>query len=323
VSADTPLVSFVLLSYNYARYIGETISSVLAQEGDFDLELIIVDDASTDNSHEVISAFADSRIRYIRHERNQGHAATVTDGLRAARGKYIARIDSDDRYRPHFLNEVVPILDRHNEVGLVYGDAAIIDGNSVLTALTTDSQHGGADYTGNEYVALLEKNFICAPTIIARREAWLDALPIAEGLSFHDWWFTLQIARKWDFYYRDAVLADYRVHQANYHTRITLNKSEETSIMWLLNDLFAQKEQTSELQRAKVQARNRILATHYLVLAYKYFGAGMAADARRCYLAAVRRRPAYLSNMEVVRQLFATFIGLETYQRIKNVVKRA
>jgi glycosyltransferase involved in cell wall biosynthesis len=318
-----PLVSFVLLSYNYARFIGDTINSVLQQEGDYPFELIIVDDASMDNSHEVISAFADPRIKYLRHETNQGHAATVTDGLRAARGTYVARIDSDDRYRPHFLSKVIPLLQKHPNVGLVYGDAAIINDEGVLTALTTDTQHNNTDFAGNEYIALLEKNFICAPTIIARREAWLNALPIADGLSFHDWWFTLQIARRWDFYYCNEVLADYRVHTANYHTKITLNRSEESSIMRLLNDLFAEEEASGELQAKKLAARGRILGTHYLVLAAKYFGAGMAADARRCYHAAIRYRPGYLSNVQLVRQLFATYIGLETYERIKNAVKRA
>ena len=320
---NAPLVSFVLLSYNYARFIGETIEGVLQQEGDHSFELIIVDDASTDHSHQVISSFKDARITYLRHETNQGHAATVTDGLRAARGTYVARIDSDDRHRPHFLNEVIPIFERYPNVGLVYGDAAIINDEGVLTALTTDSQHENSDFVGNEYVALLEKNFICAPTIIARREAWLDALPIAPGLSFHDWWFTLHIARKWDFYYRNEVLADYRVHAANLHTKITLNKSEESSIMRLLNELFAETESSVALENAKQAARSRIFATHYLVLAFKYFGAGMTADARRCYHAAIRHRPAYLSNVQVVRQLFATYIGLETYERIKNAVKRA
>ena len=322
MSSATPLVSFVVLSYNYARFIGDTIRSILAQKGEYSFEIIVVDDASTDNSDEVITSFADPRVRYFRHDRNQGHAATVTDGLREARGKYIARIDSDDRYRPQFLQETVPILEGDARVGLVYGDAAIIKDDGAITALTTDAQHGGSDYRGNEYVALLEKNFICAPTIIARRDAWLAALPIPEGLSFHDWWFTLQIARSWDFYYRDAVLADYRVHQSNYHTLIALNKTEEASVFRLLDSLFAEPEKDAALERAKQHARSRIYASHYLTLALKYFGAGMGVDARRCYLAAVKRRPAYLSNASVVRQLAATFLGIATYQRLKSAVRR-
>jgi glycosyltransferase involved in cell wall biosynthesis len=320
--STTPLVSFVVLSYNYARYIGDTIRSILAQGGGHDFEVIVVDDASSDKSVEVIRSFADHRIRLIRHEKNQGHAATVTDGLNAARGNYIARIDSDDRYRPSFLNETLPVLAKHPNVGMVYGDAAIIDDHGVITALTTDSQHGGRNYQGNEYVALLEKNFICAPTIIARRAAWLEALPIPQGLSFHDWWFTLQMARRHDFFYCNSVLADYRVHQANYHTLIARNKTEESSIIRLLDQLFAETERDEALQRAKQEARNRIYAAHYLTLALKYFGAGMGPDARRCYLAAVRRRPAYLSNAAVMRQLLATFVGIATYQRMKGVVGR-
>lgn len=320
--STTPLVSFVVLSYNYARFIGDTLSSILAQEGDYPFEIIVVDDASTDDSQDVISSFADARITYLRHERNLGHAATVTDGLRAARGTYVARIDSDDRYRPGFLRAVVPVLQDNPDVGLVYGDAAIIDDAGAITAPGTDTQHGGRDFEGNEYIALLEKNFICAPTIIARREAWLAALPIPEGLSFHDWYFTLQIARKWKFRFLGQVLADYRVHAANYHTVIARNRTEERSIIWLLDRLFSEEEPDAARQRAKLAARNRIYGAHYLVLALKYFGAGMTADARRCYLAAVRRRPAYLSRAEVTRQLLATFIGMPAYRRLKGMVGR-
>ena len=318
-----PLVSFVVLSYNYARFIGETISSILTQEGKHDFEVIVVDDASTDNSHEVISAFTDPRIKYIRHTRNMGHAATVTDGLHAARGTYVARIDSDDRYRPDFLNEVLPIFAKHPDVGLVHGDAALIDDDGKQTAPRVDTQHGGQDFYGNEYVALLERNFVCAPTVIALRSAWLNALPIPEGLSFHDWYFTLKIARSAPFYFRGQVLADYRVHGANYHTVISRNKTEETSIMSLLADLFAEVEQDHDLERAKQRARNGIYASHYLVLAHKYFGAGMVSDARRCFREAIRRKPKYLLYPSIARQLFATCIGLGRYQRLKGMLGRA
>jgi glycosyltransferase involved in cell wall biosynthesis len=322
MSSAQPLVSFVVLSYNYARFIGETIGSMLAQQGEHDFEIVVVDDASTDDSHDVITAFRDPRIRYFRHQRNLGHAATVTDGLRAARGAYVARIDSDDRYRSCFLNEVVPILAERPQVGLVYGDAAIINDAGQVTAATTDTQHGGHDFEGSEYLALLEKNFICAPTVIARRAAWLAALPVPDGLSFHDWYFTLAMARDWPFYYRHAVLADYRVHAGNYHTLIARNKTEERSVMWLLDRHFSELLPDAQQQAAKLAARHRILATHYHVLALKYFGAGMSADARRCYLAAVRHRPAYLSSLPVMRQLLATFIGMANYQRLKGMVRR-
>jgi glycosyltransferase involved in cell wall biosynthesis len=321
--SDAPLVSFVVLSYNYARFIGQTIASILGQAGNHNFEVIIVDDASTDESNEVISGFNDPRIIHMRHERNLGHAATVSDGLNAARGKYVARIDSDDRYRPHFLNEVMTVFAQHPDAGLVHGDAALIDENGDVTAARVDTQHGGRDFFGNEYVALLERNFVCAPTVIAPREAWLAALPVPEGLSFHDWYFTLAIARTAPFYFRAAVLADYRVHSANYHTLIARNKSEESSIMRLLAQLFSERETNEHLEEAKQRARNRIYAAHYRVLAQKYFGAGMTSDARRCFVEAVRRRPEMLGDLSLLRQLFATVLGLGRYQRLKGMLGRA
>ena len=318
-----PLVSFVVLSYNYARFIGETIASILGQAGNHDFEVIIVDDASTDNSNDVIAGFSDARIKHLRHERNLGHAATVTDGLGAARGTYVARIDSDDRYRPHFLNEVLSVFAQHPAAGLVHGDAALIDETGQVTAARVDTQHGGRDFFGNEYVALLERNFVCAPTVIAPREAWLAALPVPQGLSFHDWYFTLAIARTAPFYFRASVLADYRVHGANYHTLIARNKTEEASIMRLLDELFAEPETNQHLEAAKQRVRNRIYAAHYRVLAQKYFGAGMTSDARRCFVEAVRRRPEMLSDLSLLRQLVATFIGLGRYQRLKGMLGRA
>ena len=318
---SSPRVSFVVLSYNYAQYIGETISSILDQEGEHDFEIIVVDDASTDDSDAVIRAFDDPRITYIRHEQNQGHAATVTDGLRAARGDLVARIDSDDRYRPYFLNEVLPLFAAHPDVGLVYGDAAVMDSAGKITIPASDVMHGGRDYHGNEYVRLLEENFICAPTVIARRQAWLDALPIREGLIFHDWYFTLMIGRAHAFYYRARVLADYRVHSRNYHTVISRNRSEEPSIFGLLDQLYSGVEADAELERAKQSARRRVYGRQYLTLAQKYFGHGLNEDARRCYWNAIRLRPEYAFRADVARQFTGTLIGRDRYDHIKRLIK--
>lgn len=318
----TPRISFVVLSYNYARYIGETISSILAQEGDHDFEIIVVDDASTDNSDEVIRAFKDPRIRYLRHERNQGHAATVTDGIRAARGDLLARIDSDDRYRSGFLNEVVAIFDKYPDVGLVYGDAAMIDQNGAIAKGSLDTVHGGKDFKGKEYIELLRSNFICAPTVIAKREAWLNALPIPDGLVFHDWFFTLKIARNHQSYYRQAILADYRVHPANYHTHIARNRSEEASIIRLLDELYASSEEDAWLEQKKQEARAQVYGTHYRVLGSKYFWFHFNRDARRCYWKALRLQPHYALDAALLRQFMATIIGRRLYERLKSMAPR-
>src|SRR5580698_1497884 len=108
-SLSEPLVSFVVPSYNYARFLPDCLNGIFNQEGGYDFEVIAVDDASSDNSVEVLESFAhDPRLRIVRHERNQGHVKTVNEGLAAARGQFVARIDSDDRYRPEFLRTLLP-----------------------------------------------------------------------------------------------------------------------------------------------------------------------------------------------------------------------
>ncbi|HET6268013.1 MAG TPA: glycosyltransferase family 2 protein, partial [Acidobacteriota bacterium] len=180
-----PQVSFIVPCYNYARYLPDCLNSILALEGAGYYEIILIDDASTDNTLEVIQSFRDSRIRLIRHAQNMGHARTINEGLSEARGKFVARIDPDDRYKPHFLTAVLPKFDEHPEVGLVYGDVSLIDDQGNVMVERGDTFHQGRDFYGNELIALLERNIICAPSVLARREAWLGVTPVPEWLAFN------------------------------------------------------------------------------------------------------------------------------------------
>lgn len=316
-----PTVSFVVLSYNFAPFLAECVESILSQDGSHDFEIILVDDASTDDTEQVLRSFRDPRLRVIRHADNQGHVATVNEALSYARGRYVARIDGDDRYHRHYLNSVLPLFSKFPEVGLIYGNAAVMDEHGRINTETSDRVHKGTDHKGNELVALLEQNFICAPTIVARREAWENCLPVPQGLAFHDWYFTVMIARQHEFYYVDRVLADYRVHSGNHHTRIIRNKTEEPSILYLLARVFSEVEASPDLEAAKRRAQCRIYGKHFLVLADKYFGMGMNTDARRCYLQAVRNRPACLMSPGVQRRLAATIIGRGRYEFGKSLIR--
>lgn len=322
-ASDHPLVSFVVLCYNTERYVSECIRSILAQRGDFDFEVIAVDDCSRDGTREELRSLSCPQLQLIEHRENQGHAASINEALREARGTYIARIDSDDRYRPDFLAVTIPKLEQHREVGMVYGDAAVINDRGEQTEAGSDRRHGGRDFKGMELIPLLAENFICAPTIVARREAWLGCLPVPEGLAFHDWYFTLLMARDYEFYYVNQVLADYRVHAGNLHTRITLDKTEESSILWMLERVFGQIEKTPELEREKRRRRRRIYASQYWTMANKYFGAAMNDDARRCYRAVVRHSPVRLLSWTLLRRLAATYLDRNTYEEFKRFVKPA
>jgi len=314
----SPLISFVVPCYNYARYLPDCLDSILNQEGDFDFEIIIIDDASTDNTAEIIRTFSDPRIRVITHRVNAGHVETINEGLRAARGQFIARIDPDDRYRTDFLAMVMEKFSVYPEVGMVYGDVALINDKGEITVERSDHAHNGRDFKGNELTRLMEKNFICAPTVMARRDAWLNALPVPKGLAFNDWYFTLMMAREYEFYYVNEALADYRVHDANHHQKVVMNKSEEPSIFRLLNQIYSETEKSPELEAQKQRAKRRIYGAQYLDMATKYFGCRYDADARRCYLRALRYRPSYVLNPRVLRHLLGTIIGRKLYESSKK-----
>jgi glycosyltransferase involved in cell wall biosynthesis len=278
-----PEITFIVPCYNYGRYLGQCLESIYSQIGAWNVEVLVIDDASTDDSWKIICE-SPHPIKACRNPTNKGHAQTLTDGLLRAGGDLIARIDPDDRLRPSFLQRTVPVLRKYPEVALVYGDVAMIDDSGRITAAGCDTQHDGRDFKGNEFIALLKQNFICAPTVLARRNAWLEALPIPPGLAFNDWHFTTMMARRHQFYYVQDVLAEYRIHAANLHSEIARSGQEEASVMRVLDRYFAEVEVDPELENAKRLERGAIYASNYLIIARKYFGLGQSANARRCKL---------------------------------------
>jgi O-antigen biosynthesis protein len=323
ISSPNPLVSFVVPCYNYGRFLPDCLNSIFGQKGDYAIEIIAIDDASSDNTLEVLAQFDDPRLRVIRHAKNEGHVRTISQGLQEARGRFVARIDPDDRYRSCFLAETIPRLEQHPEVGLVYGDAALIDSRGKVNAEHTDRTHQKQEFKGNELVALLIENIICAPTVMARREAWVNTLPVPPNLAFSDWYFSLMIARKYEFFYVNRVLADYRVHDSNHHVKVVQNRSEEPSIVLLLDRIFNEPESEPALEKAKQAARGRVYSTQYLSLADKYFGSGMMADARRCYLKTIRHSPRHVFSATILRRLLATAIDQPTYTNLKRLILRS
>ena len=107
------LISIIMPSYNTERYIGDSIRSVLAQTYS-DWELIIVDDCSTDRTDDIVGGFLhDTRIRYIKNEKNSGAAMSRNRALREARGRWIAFLDSDDLWLPDKLEHQVDFMEQH------------------------------------------------------------------------------------------------------------------------------------------------------------------------------------------------------------------
>ena len=118
------LVSIIMPSYNTGQFIKESIESVLAQSYS-NWELLIVDDCSPDNTDEIVAPYlADSRIRYIKNERNSGAAVSRNRALREAQGKWIAFLDSDDLWHPEKLEKQIAFM-IENDYKFTYTDYRI------------------------------------------------------------------------------------------------------------------------------------------------------------------------------------------------------
>ncbi len=121
----TPLVSVIVPAYNAARFLPESIPSVLAQTWT-DFELIVVNDGSTDDTVACVEAFTDPRIRLV-SQANRGLAGARNGGIRAARGSFIALLDADDLWHPEKLARHVAHLQSRPGVGVSYSASAFMD----------------------------------------------------------------------------------------------------------------------------------------------------------------------------------------------------
>lgn len=122
----SPLVSVIMPSYNGERFIREAIESVLVQTYE-NWELIIIEDASTDHSIEVIKTYKDKRIRLFCNEQNKGIAESTNRGIQESRGKYIALLDDDDVAEKDRFTLQVDYLETHPEIEILGGRTTFID----------------------------------------------------------------------------------------------------------------------------------------------------------------------------------------------------
>lgn len=234
------LVSIIMPSYNTANFISDTIRSVIEQTYEI-WELIIVDDCSTDNSELVITSFSDSRIRYLKNEKNSGAAVSRNRALRVAKGKWIAFLDSDDLWMPEKLEKQIIFMEE-NEYHFSYTNYAEID---------EQSQSTGTQVTGPRKITKTGMYNYCWPgclTVMYDRHA-IGLVQIADIKKNNDYAMWLKVCRKADCYLLGEVLAKYRrgrtssisTHSVNtmiiWHYRL-FHDAEEQNLVWSLVNTF-------------------------------------------------------------------------------------
>ena len=214
-------ISVIITSYNYSNVIGEAINSVLCQLFD-NFEIIIADDASSDNSIEVIKEFQerDNRIKLITNETNLGIAKTLEKAVCEAQGEWIVLLESDDILKPDYFSEKLKASEKYTDAGLIYNAVEFFGENSESAqkkfqniikrnARQTEPQNMFYNFGYNNYILTMSSVMVKSEYLKSVRfDSPIDKLT--------DWYIYVQLARKIKFLYLNKQLTLFRQHDNSY-----------------------------------------------------------------------------------------------------------
>jgi len=223
-----PLVSVVMPAYNQAEYLRLAIASALGQTVT-DLEVVVIDDGSTDHTRAVCESFGDPRLRY-RYQENDGTWGLGARNLAMmeARGEWIALLDQDDIWMPDKLARQLDAAARDPAVGLVFCLARFIDDGG---RHTSDQRLDVPE--GDVYPKLLVQNWYYASTGMFRRRLLPIAGLPAHGAGSGDYQLWLALSRHTRVAVVREFLCDYRFHAENYS--MSLLERPEGMLRWAMN----------------------------------------------------------------------------------------
>jgi len=238
-----PRVSVIIPAFNLARYLPAAIESALAQDLPADqVEVIVVDDGSTDETPAVLERFSD-RIRAIR-QRNCGLVGAVDRGLSAVRGEYVALLDADDEWPRDRLRRHVAVLDTHPTVGLVHGDMEVIDSAGQTIFPSFFAQQGIVPTEGRVLGRLIADNFVSGGASTFRSSLLAAFHPIPRDAAYPDWWIAACVAAVAEIALVEGVTNRYRYHGSNMgfgatpERQIQIHRLELPWRRWLMRHLI-------------------------------------------------------------------------------------
>ena len=229
-------ISVITPSYNQGNYLSETIESIIGQEGDFRVDYIVVDGASTDDSVDLIRHYQSMvesgawpvrcggiRFRWL-SEKDEGQVDALNKGFGLAEGSILAWLNSDDTYLPGALQTAADFFRDHPQTGMLYGDARYCDTNGkALGSYRTEPY---------DFEKLAWFNFICQPATFFRKDVWEAVGGLDTGLQYaldYDLW--IRIGKRFPCSYLPRTLATYRLHESSKTVREeTLYQNSEEAL---------------------------------------------------------------------------------------------
>lgn len=230
------LISVVTTSYNYDKYIAETIESVLNQTYS-DFEYIIFDDGSTDNSIEIIEKYSkkDSRIKFFTHEgnKNKGLIATMQAAIQKCKGDWIVFVESDDIIVRDYLKEKIDAVKKYPDAAVIFNDIRFIGNTKCERA---EKMHSWRENQMKlirlkefDYYHLFTTNLICTFSAVMIGKDIISSVPFNFPISHCiDWYLWNRLLLRYNFVYIDKKLTDFRIHDISYSTKkYSLNFANE------------------------------------------------------------------------------------------------
>jgi len=226
----TARLAAILPNYNHAEYLPRALEALLAQDVPGGVDIVVVDDGSTDNSLDILNRFAADHpsIKVIASPRNEGAIATLAKGLDATEAEYVYFAAADDWVIPGFFNEAITALKAHPKLGLYCGEALLIDaGSGEVIGLrpAVRPRHTAGPISAGDTRQLLARsdNWILTGSAVFRRDAVLSAGGFnAELGSFADGFMTRKVALTRGFYFSPRQVSAWTVSTGSLSVRTAL-----------------------------------------------------------------------------------------------------
>lgn len=323
----SPLVSVCIPTFNRAGMLRESVASVLGQDFE-DLELIISDNASADDTESVVRSFNNDRILYVKNSQNVGPRGNMNRCLRLSRGKYIAFLPDDDMMMPDNLGKKVAFLEANPEVGLVHSRYHLVDRSGRIVKTNTNWGHGPVRTLDSiedrrELLACIY-NRINLPTVLFRKACheklgeFTSGCAGELGLAF-DYEYWMRIALCYKVAYLAKALVKWRIHDDSL-TNTCLAADETRKLMQLLAAkrllLTTYSRDIPEDLRREILDR----ATSAVLLhAGKILEKEVPSESARLFLLeSTRMFPGILSQKETWKLMLKSMVSRQSIERLKR-----
>ncbi len=202
---EMPLLSVALCTFNGEKYIEQQLLSILNQTYT-NIEIVIVDDCSTDTTHSILKKFQDSRLKIYRNEQNLGFNTNFIKAIALCSGNYVAISDQDDYWEKDKLEKMISFMGNNL---LIYHNSRYIDEQGQLNGKSILSAHRFVSgYCSRQ---LLFNNCVSGHTCLIRKDLLNFLPPIPEGM-YYDWWMAYSAACTGRINYTREALVNYRIH---------------------------------------------------------------------------------------------------------------